>query len=371
MKKTLSLFTRLFFLCIFTLGLHTMANAQGLNTPRESPPTVLKQTIGLTDIEVHYSRPQVKRHGQDRTGKIWGGPAWYGFMDVGNSKIPWRAGANENTVISFSDDVKIEGKPLKAGKYGLQMALEESGDVTVIFSKNSSLWGSFGYNPEEDALRVNVKAKEASFVNALTYDFTDLGANYGVLALSWEKKQIPFKIEIELKETVLVNLRNQLKEGGNAHWQGLNDAASYCAQNNFNHDEAIEWAEQSIKKDKNIQNLSTQAILLYQKGDQEASLATTDKIAHMADVNELNNLGYQMMNLKLNDKAVEYFQLNVDRNPENANCYDSLGEALMATGENKKAIKSFKKSLSLNPAQNVKDNSIANLKKLGVEWSGS
>lgn len=360
--------TRLFFLGIFILGFHSLMTAQGLKTPRVSPPAVLKQTIGLTEIEVQYSRPQVKRDGNDRTGQIWGGPAWYGFMDVGNSKIPWRAGANENTIISFSDDVEVEGKALKAGKYGLQMAVEESGDITIIFSNNSSLWGSFGYNPEEDALRVKAKAQDAAFVNALTYDFIELGSNYGVLALSWEKKQIPFKIEINLKETVLANLRKQLKAGGNEHWQGLNDAASYCAQNNFNHEEALKWVNQSIEKDKNIQNLSTQAFLLYQKGEETASLKTADQIAHMADINQLNNLGYQMMNMKLNDKAVEYFELNVERNPEDANCYDSLGEAYMAVGEKKKAIKSFKKSLSLNPPQNVKDNSIANLKKLGVEW---
>ena len=372
MLKNVQQITRLFSItCILLLSTFFVANAQGLDMPRESPPVELKQTIGLTKITVNYSSPRVIRHGDDRTGKIWGGPAWYGFMKVGTAEIPWRAGANENTIVIFSEDVKIEGKELKAGKYGLYMALSEDGNTTVIFSNNSERWGSFGYDPHEDALRVDVTSEACEFVNPLTYSFIDVGEDYGIMALSWEKKRIPFKIEVDNStEAILANFRGQLHHGKSSEWQSLNDAASYCAQNNTNHEEALKWVDQSIHMDKNFRNVSTKAQLLYQAGKNEEAMNTSDELAQMADINQLNNLGYQMLGIGMKDKAVEYFKLNAERNPSDANCQDSLGEAYMAKGENKKAIKCFKKSLSMNPADNVKQNSIANLKKLGVEHKG-
>lgn len=367
MKITFSTLTRLLAILLWINMYSISSNAQRLATPRISPPAELKQTIGLTDITIQYSRPIVNRDGQDRNGQIWGKAAWYGYMDAGGSKIPWRAGANENTLISFSDDVTIEGKTLKAGQYGLYMALSEEGNATVIFSTKTDAWGSFGYQQSEDALRIEVPIKDHHFVNPLTYDFVDLGEDFGRLALTWEKKQIAFTIKVDVKEAVLANFRHQLQGAAGNSWQGPNNAAAYCAQKNFNHKEALQWVEQSIKMDKNIRNMSTKAQLLYQTGDKAAAFAATDDIAQHANNAQLNNLGYQMLQMGEVDQAIAYFELNVERNPEDANVYDSLGEALMAKGEKKKAIKTLKKALSLNPADNVKQNSIANLKKMGVD----
>ncbi len=114
------------------------------------------EQIGLTKVEINYDRPGVK----GREGKIYGtGIVHNGFIDqqFGPAKAaPWRAGANENTTIEFSTDVTIEGKPLKAGKYGLFLAYDPNAS-TLIFSKNTISWGSYFYNPEEDALRVTIK----------------------------------------------------------------------------------------------------------------------------------------------------------------------------------------------------------------------
>src|SRR3954466_10819338 len=97
------------------------------------------ERIGITDVVIHYDRPGVK----GREGKIWGQLIPVGFIDqgFGSSKAaPWRAGANENTTIEFSNDVTIEGQPLKAGKYAFFVAFDPN-ESTLIFSKNNSSWG--------------------------------------------------------------------------------------------------------------------------------------------------------------------------------------------------------------------------------------
>src|ERR1700756_3273522 len=134
-------------LCLAILGLAGSVSAQNdLNLPDVSQPAEVKQRVALTDITVKYHRPLVNGR------KIWGGLVPYGQV--------WRAGANENTTIAFSDPVTVEGKSLPKGTYGLHMIPNEK-EWTVIFSKNSTSWGSFTYDDKEDALRVTVKPQQA------------------------------------------------------------------------------------------------------------------------------------------------------------------------------------------------------------------
>jgi hypothetical protein len=343
--------------------------SQNVTTPRPSPMATLSQKIGLTDVTVNYSRPQVIRGNNDRTGQIWGNQVPYGLAPngFGNKKpMPWRAGANENTVISFSADVKVEGKELPAGTYGLHMIPEESGKVTVIFSNNTSSWGSFWYEQSEDVLRVDVQMTDAPFTNVLTYEFTAFGNLEGTLSLIWDSKAIPIKIASS-QEIVLQSFRDELRGVIGFSWQGFFSAAQYCFQNNINHEEALGWADASIANTKNSQNLTIRASLLIQKGDKAEGIKAADEASKIANLGQLNFLGYQMMGVQENDKAIEYFKLNIKNNPTDANGHDSLGEAYMAKGDNKNAIKAFQKCLAMNPPQFVKDNSIKNLKALGVE----
>ena len=144
-------------LILLAHGPFAYAQSQLTTTPNASPKAWVGQTIGLTDVKVVYHRPAVK----DRT--VWGNLV---PMDA-----VWRAGANDNTVIKFSTDVKIEGETLKAGVYGLHIIPSEK-ESTIIFSKNSTAWGSYSYTPEEDALRVKVKNADAEhFYEVLTFEF--------------------------------------------------------------------------------------------------------------------------------------------------------------------------------------------------------
>ena len=129
--------------------------AQGITTPRAaSPAAKTSQTIGISKVTIKYSRPSVRERA------IWGtNLAHYGYNNLGfgtATAAPWRAGANENTTITFSDDAKVEGKNIPAGTYGLFVGLNEDGKADIIFSKNSSSWGSFFYTQDEDQLRVTV-----------------------------------------------------------------------------------------------------------------------------------------------------------------------------------------------------------------------
>jgi hypothetical protein len=148
----------------------SLAHAQSalLDLPRDSQHAQVMQRVGITDITINYHRPLVKGR------KIWGSIVPYGQV--------WRAGANENTTIEFSDPVSIEGKPLAKGTYGLHMIPNEN-EWTVIFSKNTSAWGSFTYNQAEDALRVTVKPEAAEMKEALAYEVDNVTPDSAVVAL--------------------------------------------------------------------------------------------------------------------------------------------------------------------------------------------
>jgi Protein of unknown function (DUF2911) len=160
----------------------------------------VSEQIGIVKISVTYSRPGVK----GREGKIWNTPvAHYGFIDMGHgtsNAAPWRAGANENTAVSFSHPVKIEGKDLPAGTYGFFISLGEQ-ESSLIFSKVSNSWGSFYYDATEDALRLTVKNQTLeSNVEWLKYEFINQTENSATIAMSWEKRMIAFKVEAAIQE---------------------------------------------------------------------------------------------------------------------------------------------------------------------------
>src|SRR3974377_1819327 len=150
----------------------SMAQSTLLDLPRPSQRAKVTQKIGITDITILYHRPLVN----DR--QVWGKLVPYG--DV------WRAGANENTTITFSEPVTIEGKPLEKGTYGLFMLPKED-QGPVIFSKTATAWGAFTYKPDEDVLRVTVKPVVSEFHDALVYDFDQLPPHSPLVTLPWAK----------------------------------------------------------------------------------------------------------------------------------------------------------------------------------------
>src|ERR1700745_3132708 len=192
-----------------------------LNLPRASQHALVSQRIGITDITINYHRPLANGR------QIWGKVVPYGQV--------WRAGANENTTITFTDPVTIEGQPLEKGTYGLHMIPGEN-QWTVIFSKASTAWGSFSYKQDEDALRVNVKPQPAEAHNALAYDFDEVKPNSTVVTMSWDKVAVPFKVEVKVNDLVTASIHRHLYGLNQFYWEGWNDAADYFLTNKINLD---------------------------------------------------------------------------------------------------------------------------------------
>ena len=276
--------------CLSLLSTLCHAQSQELNLPRPSQHAVLTQRLGITDITVNYHRPLANGR------KIWGGLVPYGQV--------WRAGANENTTITFSDPVTIEGMALPAGTYGLHMIPNEN-QFTVIFSKASTAWGSFSYKQDEDALRVNVKPGTAEEHNALTYDFDQLKPDSAVLTMSWEKVAVPITIAVDVNKTVAASLQKQLRGLPQYDWQAWNDAAQYFLTAKFDYEQGLKDADTSIQNEERFENYMTKSQLLDAMGKATEAKAALDQALSKASALQLYAYGRQL--LKQDHKPQEAF----------------------------------------------------------------
>ncbi|MBN8826266.1 MULTISPECIES: DUF2911 domain-containing protein [unclassified Spirosoma] len=319
----------------------------------------VSERIGLTDVTIHYDRPAVK----GREGKVWGELVHYGFKDLGfgtSKESPWRAGANENTTITVSTDVAINGKPLTAGTYGLLMAVQEN-DVTVIFSKNSTSWGSYFYDPKEDALRVTVKPlKDRPSVERLKYEFTNETDSSAVVMLEWEKWAIPFTVSVNLVQTQLASLRNELRGEKGFRWDAYQQAAAYIADHKTNLEEGLRWADYSINGqfvgEKNFNTLSTKARLLSLMNRSTEADALIKEALPLATLQQAYQYGRQLINQKRTKEAMALFQDLAKKYPNVFMSNMGLMRAYSAMGDYKTAADWGKKALALAPDANNKAN---------------
>ncbi|MGE5278012.1 MAG: DUF2911 domain-containing protein [Acidobacteriota bacterium] len=308
------------------------AQVPPLVLPQQSPEASVTQTVGLTEIAIHYHRPAVNKR------KIWGGLVPYGEV--------WRAGANENTTISFSSPVSIEGQKLAAGTYGLHMIPTEK-DWTIAFSNVSKAWGSFSYDPKEDALRVTVQPKKSDFQERLAYTFEDPAGDSVTALLRWEELAVPIRITVDTPGVTVESLRSQLRGLPRFSWQGWNGAAAYCLQNGVNLEEAEKWADRSVAMNENFTNLRTKAGFLEKKGDAKAAAELRSRALQIATEAEINLYGYQLLGQKKYDEAIGIFQKNVKDYPKSWNACDSLAEAYLNKGDKKLAAEYYGKALAM------------------------
>src|SRR5262249_15387766 len=309
------------------------AQTPGLTLPQPSPSASVSQTVGLTELKITYHRPGVNGR------KIWGGLVPYGEV--------WRAGANENTTITFSSPVKIGGKPLGAGTYGLHM-IPTPKQWTVIFSNVSSAWGSFTYDEKEDALRVTVTPHPAEgLVERLSYTFDDPTETSTSFVLRWEKLKVRVRVEVDTPQVVMASIRSELRGLPRFSWPGWNQAAAYWLRHGGDLEEATKFADQSIQMNPTFQNLSTRAAILEKKGDEKSAAEVRSRAMALATEGDLNQYGYTLLGQKKIEEAIAIFKKNVEAHPGSWNVHDSLGEAFLTKGDKKAAAESYGKALSL------------------------
>ena len=211
----------------------------------------VSQWIGLVKVTIEYHSPNVHGGGgADRTGHIWGELVSYGFTDQGfgpSHSAPWRVGANETTTFTVSHDVKVEGKDLKAGTYGLFLDVEKSGPWTWIFSKAAKGWGSFEYDAKDDVLRVAVEPTDAPYTEFLTFGFDERKPGSTLAYLQWEKKRVPLRIEVpNVNQLYVEQMRQDLLNWPGFNYQNWQTAAQFSADNKINLEEALVWADKAI-----------------------------------------------------------------------------------------------------------------------------
>jgi hypothetical protein len=352
-------------LCYANVALGQLTAPHGGGSKKAS----VSEYIGLTKITIDYDRPAVR----GREGKIWGSNvAHFGFVDQGfgtSKAAPWRAGANENTTITFSTDVKIGGKNLPAGKYGLFMAVMSENEVTVIFSKDNMAWGSYFYEPAKDVLRVTTKPlKTETSKEYLQYEFVDQTDNAATIVLSWEKWRIPFKVEADVVNNVIASMREELKSDKGFSWQAWVQAANYCLQNNTNLEEALTWAEGAISMpfigEENFTTFSTKAMIYTKMGKQSDADALMKKALPYGKMMDLHNYARQLISQKRGAEALEVFKLNAQKNPNNWTTTLGLARGFSAVGDFKNALKNAKLALTQNPDEQNKKNIESMIQKL-------
>ena len=332
----------------------------------------VSQWIGPVKITIDYHSPNVHGGGgADRTGHIWGELIQYGFFDDGfgpSKAMPWRAGANENTTISFSHDVKIEGKDLKAGTYALFLELEKTGPWTWIFSNHSTGWGSYQYDPKNDALRVQVNPEPAPYTEFMTFGFDERRPASAVAFLQWELKRIGFKVSVpNVNELYAAEMRKELQGWPGFNYRNWQTAAQFCADNKVNLDEALVWADKAIHEPfrgaaighEDFSTLQTKAAVLQAMGKQADADAIMDKALHIpgTEAMPIHSYAVRLIAAGRSARALEVFKLNQQLHPdEKFVTYVGLARGYTAVGDKPNAIKYWEIAL-----RNVPENRRAQL----------
>jgi len=360
----------------------SIAGAQALTQPPsgDNQRCSVTQGIGVVTVRVDYSSPDVHGpDGADRKGHIWGELVPYGMHDLGFNdckSCPWRAGANENTVFTTSHDVQIEGQPLPAGSYGLHMIADPS-EWTIIFSKNSTSWGSFWYRPEEDQLRVKVTAIPGEYHEWLTYEFTDRKPAAATVALQWENLQVPIRIAVpNMTDLYVAQMRNELRNSQSFTWVNWNTAAQYCLNEKTNLVEAEAWAKHAVEDpfsgNANLTTLGTMAqIQLANDRDADAT-KTIDRALAMGGDNPIpiHQLARQLQAQGENEQAMRVFQANAKRFPGRWPTTLGLARGYAALGDTKAALAQAKKAVPQAPDEPNRKNVERFVQQLEAKLAG-
>ena len=272
---------------------------------RPSQKASVMQTIGVTDITITYSRPPVKGRTifADAPATMEARAKGEATLDNQNERKPgepivpynhvWRAGANEATMFQITDDVLVNGQPLKAGTYSLE-AIPGKDEWTIIFNNDPGQWGAFTYDAKKDALRVKTKPQTVSDSQEwLSYNFDPVTDNSATVNLRWEKVRVPFTVEVkDVKAAWRKHADEMIAANPTSEVLPLQVANTYLNRDK-NYDEALKFVEQSIKIKETFGNLQAKANILWAAGKKDEALAVADAAIAKGKADKANTAAFE------------------------------------------------------------------------------
>jgi len=329
-----------------------------------SPRAEVSEWIGPVKVTIAYYRPSVHAGANDRTGHIWGEFVPYGLFDDGHGPsraTPWRAGANENTTITFSHDVQLDRHKVKAGTYALFLEAQASGPWTWILSSHANGWGSYQYDPKNDVAHMETTPTEAPFTELLTYGFDHVRRDGATVMLEWERKGIPLAIDVPNVLGIYVDeMRRELEGWPGFNYQNWQTAAQFCAGNRINLEEALVWADKAIYEPfrgavlghEDFSTLNTKASVLEAMGRTAEADAIMARALTLPGTEPflLYTYGMQLLRSRRNDAALAVFEQNAAQHPEEP-YWTQLGLArgYTAKGDKVRAIRAWEAALAHIP----------------------
>lgn len=259
MKKVIAL---AFLVSFGALG----AARADIKLPKPSPGASVKTEIGTAAVTIDYHRPGVKGR------KIWGELVPYGQV--------WRLGANNATTITFSDAVKVEGKDVPAGTYGL-FAIPAQDKWTLILNKQPKQWGAYFYKAEEDVLRFDVQPQTGPFTEWMVFEITPAGSGKAVVEMAWENLRVPFRVEVDADAMAWKSVDEAL--AGSPTWEDYLTAAQWAWRSDRRLDEAMTWIDKASAMQESFWNYETKARLLQKAGKVDEAVAHLDKAMKLAE----------------------------------------------------------------------------------------
>ena len=266
-------------LSAFILTIVTLFAEAQVQTPAASPAAKVIQTVGMTQVEIEYSRPSM------RGRQIFGGLVPYDNL--------WRTGANASTKITFDNDVIIEGKDLGKGTYALY-TIPGKEEWTIIIHKNTTHWGTGGYNTAEDAIRFKVEPTTlGNTVETFTIGISNINLGIGYVDIAWENTQASFKIDTKVDEMVKGSIEKTLAVPSmNDYYQ----AAAYNLMADKDLEQALDWINIAMEKggDQNFGMVRRKALIEAKLGDYKSAIASAKLSKELAE--KAGNDDYVRMN---------------------------------------------------------------------------
>tara|TARA_B110000459_G_scaffold203183_1_gene258645 strand:+ start:1964 stop:2830 length:867 start_codon:yes stop_codon:yes gene_type:complete len=249
----------------------TTTNAVAQEMPQPSPAAKVEQRIGLTDVTVEYSRPSVKGR------KIFG--------ELVPNDVTWRTGANKNTLITFTDDVKIGGQSLAAGTYSVfTIPSEKNPEWTVMFNSVTDGWGEGKYDKANDVVTVSAEPKTIAKQESMLFSFDNLTDKTGDLVLAWDVVAISIKIEVEVEKKAWENIKTAMAEATDENKASIyRNAAKYAVATEMQLKEGLGWINESIKAKEYWYSYWVKADVQHAMGDNKGAITSAENAIKLGE----------------------------------------------------------------------------------------